>query len=395
MSQLINIARGAGEVRTNAIFLHGLGGGPRSTWQSGSDDRSFWPRWLAEDIEGLAIYMVGYEAPISRWRGTAMHLTDRATNVLARLLAEPQLRQGKVILIGHSLGGLVIKQLLRTADIEARQRDDVADLIARIEKIAFLATPHTGSDLANWGDRLRILVRPAAAATCLMRNDPNLRDLNQWYRGWAAAQNIFHLVLTETEPTRILGMIMKPDSSDPGIARSRPVPISANHSTICKPTGRTSDTYVQVKAFIERRIEWPKGPRERQPERKPIALPYPSLGSLFKGRDQFLKELRASLSRGMGRTAIVGTALYGLGGIGKTRAAVEYAWAHQGNYSALLFVIAETPEALRRNLAALVGPLVLNLPEQSAIEEEMRPRLAQPASRLVSHSGQSRHAGGC
>src|SRR5262249_28157022 len=43
-----------------------------------------------------------------------------------------------------------------------------------------------------------------------------------------------------------------------------------------------------------------------------ISLPYPSIGSLFKGRDAFLKDLHASLSRGSGRTAIVGSALYGL-----------------------------------------------------------------------------------
>jgi tetratricopeptide (TPR) repeat protein len=113
--------------------------------------------------------------------------------------------------------------------------------------------------------------------------------------------------------------------------------------------------------------DWPK-----KREGKPIALPYPSLGNLFKGRDAFLKDLHASLSRGSGRTAITGSALYGLGGIGKTRAAVEYAWAHQDDYTALLFVIAETPEALRRNLAALAGPLVLNLAEQHVAEEDVR-----------------------
>jgi hypothetical protein len=71
------------------------------------------------------------------------------------------------------------------------------------------------------------------------------------------------------------------------------------------------------------REDWPK---ERS--HKPIALPYPSLGRLFKGRDEFLKRLRESLTRGAGRAAIVSSALYGLGGIGKTRAAVEYAFAH-------------------------------------------------------------------
>src|SRR5262249_30551198 len=47
-------------------------------------------------------------------------------------------------------------------------------------------------------------------------------------------------------------------------------------------------------------------------------------------------------------------------------------WAHEQNYTALLFVVAETPGALRRNLAALVGPLVLDLPERHATEEEVR-----------------------
>jgi len=115
------------------------------------------------------------------------------------------------------------------------------------------------------------------------------------------------------------------------------------------------------------REDWPK-----KVQLKPIALPYPSLGSLFKGRDEFLADLHNSLNRGIGRMAIVGSALYGLGGVGKTRAAVEYAWAHQEDYSALLFVIAETPAALRRNLAALVDPLVLGLPEHSATEEQVR-----------------------
>jgi tetratricopeptide (TPR) repeat protein len=113
--------------------------------------------------------------------------------------------------------------------------------------------------------------------------------------------------------------------------------------------------------------DWPK-----KRAGKPIALPYLSLGNLFKGRDRFLDSLHESLSRGGGRTAITGSALHGLGGIGKTRTAVEYAWAYEHDYTALLFVIAETPEALRRNLAALAGPLVLNLPEHQATEEDLR-----------------------
>jgi tetratricopeptide (TPR) repeat protein len=136
-----------------------------------------------------------------------------------------------------------------------------------------------------------------------------------------------------------------------------------------KAQGLDRDSFASVDELARKVLkeDWPK-----KREGKPIALPYPSLGTLFKGRDAFLQDLHASLSRGPGRIAITGSALHGLGGIGKTRAAVEYAWAHEPDYTALLFVIADTPEALRRNLAALAGPLVLNLPEQHAKEEDVR-----------------------
>jgi len=103
---------------------------------------------------------------------------------------------------------------------------------------------------------------------------------------------------------------------------------------------------------------------------RPIVLPYPSIGDLFKGRDEFMQRLRESLMRAPGgQMAIV--SLYGLGGVGKTRVAVEYARAHVEEYTALLFAVAETPEALRRNLAALAGTLV---PQLDTTDDKARRR---------------------
>ena len=47
--------------------------------------------------------------------------------------------------------------------------------------------------------------------------------------------------------------------------------------------------------------------------------------------------------------------MHGLGGVGKTRAAIEYAWRHVDDYSALLFVSAPSVAELRANLANLNG----------------------------------------
>ncbi|MFO1429245.1 MAG: NB-ARC domain-containing protein [Candidatus Competibacteraceae bacterium] len=108
--------------------------------------------------------------------------------------------------------------------------------------------------------------------------------------------------------------------------------------------------------------------------RQPIVLPYPTLGTLFKGRDEVLDRLHRQLQQTAAghATAIVGRAVHGLGGVGKTRLAVEYAWRHSRDYRALLFVSAGTPQGLDANLAALVGPKVLDLPEREVTEQAVQ-----------------------
>jgi uncharacterized membrane protein len=93
---------------------------------------------------------------------------------------------------------------------------------------------------------------------------------------------------------------------------------------------------------------------------------YSFLFAVFKGRDAALVDLRRRLRSGPCQ------ATHGLGGVGKTRLAIEYAWRHASDYTALLFVSARSPVELRANLAGLCNPLVLNLPEQTQPEEAAR-----------------------
>ena len=288
MSDLLKVAGPAGESSASVLLVHGLGGYHYDTWRCSADkpwdaDETFWPLWLVRDFGTLAVYVVGYDAPVSRWRGTAMHLTDQARSILARLVVEPALARGPLIFIGHSLGGLIIKQLLRTADSMARYDARARDLIERVGKVAFLGTPHSGAGLANWGDRLRILARPSAATASLVRNDPNLRDLNNWYRDWANDRGIAHLILTESKSATILGMIVPPDSADPGLANVRPVAIDADHKGICKPADRTNDIYLLVRDFITRPVERPKPLSDEVVDKLLVALDARGVTALAEG----------------------------------------------------------------------------------------------------------------
>ncbi|MCP4545492.1 MAG: tetratricopeptide repeat protein, partial [bacterium] len=99
-------------------------------------------------------------------------------------------------------------------------------------------------------------------------------------------------------------------------------------------------------------------------------LPFESLGSLFKGRGERLQALAGSPDQ---PTAIIQKqkqAIHGLGGIGKTRLAIEYAWQYGSHYEAILFVPAGSPEKLRSNLAALARANLLNLPEWKERDEQ-------------------------
>ncbi len=246
-----------GEIKRHIVFIHGLQGDYAKTWAASNSSSEFWPNWLADDFKNLAIWSVSYDAPVSRLKGIAMHLADRAKNILERLLLDDRFRSGEITLVGHSLGGLVIKQLIRDADSQKDTREEIRSFINRVGRIAFLATPHAGSDLASIGDKLRILVRPTAATMCLVRNDPNLRDLNVWYRNWNVKRDIKHLILMETKPTKILGVIVRPDSADPGL-KENAISIDSDHSSICKPSSKDSEVFLHLKKLISLDLQPPQ-----------------------------------------------------------------------------------------------------------------------------------------
>jgi len=81
---------------------------------------------------------------------------------------------------------------------------------------------------------------------------------------------------------------------------------------------------------------------------KPVHPRFRSIGTLFKGRAEAITALRRALV-----DSLKPVALWGMGGIGKTRLAIEYGLTHAAGYAALLFASGESAEALDASLAGL------------------------------------------
>ena len=87
----------------------------------------------------------------------------------------------------------------------------------------------------------------------------------------------------------------------------------------------------------------------------------------FTGREKVLEQLHYALKSDKTATSV--QAISGLGGIGKTLTAVEYAYKYRSEYKAVLWVKADSSESLISDYAALSQ--VLDIPEKDAKEHNL------------------------
>lgn len=175
------------------IFVHGLTGNAHDTWLH-TDSQTHWPSdLLKQDIPDSRILSFGYDADIVNFWSPASksRLGNHAENLvgdLVRFRERSRTEERKIIFVAHSLGGLVVEYAL------GHSRNSYEAHIHQIERftcgIAFLGTPHHGSDLAKWGkfgtDIADIIRRPNKEIVAVLK--PGSEMLDQ-------TENTFHTIL--------------------------------------------------------------------------------------------------------------------------------------------------------------------------------------------------------
>src|SRR5215472_75152 len=103
----------------------------------------------------------------------------------------------------------------------------------------------------------------------------------------------------------------------------------------------------------------------------------------FTGREALLALLHRRLSAGRTAALTQAQALSGLGGIGKTQAAIEYAFRYSDDYTHVLWMQAASRETLVADCVTLAG--LLDLPEQA--ERDQQQVVTAVKRWLTAHAG--------
>ena len=130
---------------------------------------------------------------------------------------------------------------------------------------------------------------------------------------------------------------------------------------------------VPTSADAEKAIETPSSPSVMPAAQDVPAsvwnVPY-NRNLLFTGREDILSQLREALSGEESPVALTQPqAISGLGGIGKTQTAVEYAYRYRQSYEAVLWARADSADLLRSDFLTIAA--LLNLPQRNEQEQSL------------------------
>ncbi|KAF4472601.1 NACHT and WD domain [Fusarium albosuccineum] len=229
------------------IFVHGLRGGSIKTWAKSGNLERYWPKaWLPQDpnLQYARIHSFGYNSDWGGDTGDAnLDIHDFGRSLFGEMRTSPELRNGKpnpIVLIGHSMGGLVIK---KDGD--------------RIQCIFFLATPHRGSDAAKMLDRiLRATTGTKPYVGELNRNSGTIASINDAFRHHTDKLEIWSFY--ETMKTKKGGnsiMVVDRESAVIGAPHEHINPLNADHIGACKFESPDDPNYVLIKNSLAKAAE--------------------------------------------------------------------------------------------------------------------------------------------
>ncbi|RYP65838.1 hypothetical protein DL770_008915 [Monosporascus sp. CRB-9-2] len=337
------------------VFVHGLGGHPQKTWSTepcepktsaergvpigkrianrllccvnrvaaGNDEslpgvsessvnqEVFWPRdLLPENVKDVRVMTFGYYS--SPGGSSQDNLYTLSKSLLGKLANE------------RTYAALKISQDSTSGDAWLKTiRDSTRGII-------FFGTPHSGSDMANWGELLRRI-----AGIFAVTNSTLLAALN-------SENDNGQLEELRKNFSRMLEW-----ASD--------LTVSENHRDICKFGGPKDPKYID---FVNELQRFLREIGDGGGVKRHYAVPVETVQS-YTERSKLWEELEEKLQIRHGKASVpYAVAIHGFGGAGKSQLALKYAESKKDRYNPILWIDATDEEAVRssfRRCAAELG----------------------------------------
>jgi tetratricopeptide (TPR) repeat protein len=124
-----------------------------------------------------------------------------------------------------------------------------------------------------------------------------------------------------------------------------------------RDAAQARDELLRALGYTQQTGDQPSSPQEpRYPRAVPPVWNVPTRNASFTGRNNVLEKLRDQLE-GSSRAVVLPQALYGLGGVGKTQVALEYAHRYMADYDVVWWVSAGQRELVSPALSDLASRL--------------------------------------
>jgi WD40 repeat protein len=223
---------------TLVVFVHGFRDDGENTWTN-PETGANWPDLLSQDIRFASVDIVTFHYPSSLSGQVNLSVSNVAEQLGQLLKSRNYNRYERIIFVAHSMGGLVVRNML------LKKRD----LAGKVPLIMFLATPSAGSFVANYAHAFGLGGRQLRALQTL-ENSNFLEDQDSQWRNWNDASNIHSFCAYEK--LRTSGVFVVGQASAQSLCTGPTLPVEADHSGIAKPD---SAEHIVYKTFATALLE--------------------------------------------------------------------------------------------------------------------------------------------
>ncbi|RSM18346.1 hypothetical protein CDV31_002865 [Fusarium ambrosium] len=386
--------------------VHGLGGNAIDTWTA-SDKGIMWLRDYLPSSEGFSnsrIMTFGYDSDPTN-KGTVARLENWAESLLhclneVRTSEEEKTRP--LLFVCHSLGGLVARKAMSQLSTS-----NIKNITLSQCGLVFLATPHTGTTKADWGNFI------LAAAEAVAGVKPEVVSLLQSFNPASVWDKKAFLKLTPRPPFRCFAEerkklikhtyqhVVTQDSAslDP---ENPAIMIPQDHSGICKFSSKLGGGYFPIISALSDlfsevtgRLESEQGQEHRMfGHPRFVAHAYPpnkrfwwegnemnetqyrlALETPLVGRNEEMSKLETTVTQPPAQPRL--TVVKGIAGIGKTELLMRFAAKHRYKRN-IFFLRAQNSKKLEDALATVCNSIGFDMIETPNLNWERWRRTETP-----------------